>query len=62
MTDLSDIKSDLKRFFEMLDYTEESDEGHIFHPINISCCRVMMMPEMEAILKRMKDYSKEETS
>ena len=51
------IKKDLKRFFEMLDRVEESDNGRLFHPITISCCRVMMMPEMEAILKRMKEYS-----
>lgn len=54
---MTEVKADLKRFFEMLDYTEESDSGNIFHPINIGCCRVMMGVELEGILKRLKAYS-----
>lgn len=45
---------DLKRFFEMLDYTEESDSGNIFHPVTIGCCRAMMIEELDGILKRLK--------
>lgn len=45
---------DLKRFFEILDTTEESDGGNIFHPVNTRCCRVMTGIELEGILKRLK--------
>lgn len=46
---------DLKRFFEMLDYTEESENGNVFHPITISCCRAMMIDELAGILSRLKE-------
>ncbi len=45
---------DLKRFFEILDTVEESDNGNLFHPVHISCCRVMTGIELEGILKRLK--------
>lgn len=55
----TEVKKDLKRFFQILDITEESDNGNVFHPVHISCCRVMLGVELEAILKRLKDCIKD---
>ena len=45
---------DLKRFFELLDYTEESDSGTVFHPVTIGCCRAIVVTELDGILSRLK--------
>ena len=45
----------VKEMFRMLDITEESDQGHIFHPITFSCCRVMMHEPFAKILKELKE-------
>lgn len=36
------------RLQEMFDVTEESDGGSPFHPVQIDCCRVMMMDPLAA--------------
>lgn len=51
------VKEDLKAFFEILDWTEESDSGRIFNPVNISSVRVHLTMKLEPILKRLKDYA-----
>jgi hypothetical protein len=48
---------DLKRFFDILDMTEESDSGCVFHPVHISSCRVMLMDELNGILNRLKAHA-----
>lgn len=53
------VKQDLKKFFEYLDYQEESDSGRIFNPVNISCVRVHMVQPLNDLLKRLKDYANE---
>lgn len=52
-------KKDLKRFFEILDQTEESANGVEFHPVQLSSCRVMLTEELENILKRLKEFVNE---
>ena len=38
------LKECVKEFFDSyLNYTEESDSGRLFHPISISCGRVMKL-------------------
>lgn len=56
---IESLKADIKRFFAILDTTEESDNGRVFHPTTIGSCRVMTGIELEAILKRLKAYSEE---
>lgn len=51
----------LKRFFEYLDYTEESDGGKMFHPITVTCCRAMMIEGLNDTLRDMKEYMLERT-
>ena len=44
----------VKEFFEKyLNYAEESDSGKMFHPITVSCCRVMMMKPLSNLLHKM---------
>jgi hypothetical protein len=50
----STIKELVRELFEMLDYTEESDGGNIFHPITITCCRVMMHERLNKLLAELK--------
>lgn len=48
------MKNDLRRFFELLDGVEESDEGRTFRPVQISCCRETVRAELNEILHRLK--------
>jgi len=44
----------VKEFFEKyLNHAEESDSGNMFHPITVSCCRVMMMKPLSNLLHKM---------
>jgi len=42
-------------FFEILDVVEESDSGREFHPVYISCCRVLTSKRLGEIFSEMKD-------
>jgi hypothetical protein len=41
-------------FFSYLDYTEESDSGRVFHPIEISSCRILMHEPLAYVLHQMR--------
>jgi hypothetical protein len=48
----------VKEFFEKyLNPAEESDGGKMFHPITVSCCRVMMMKPLSKLLHKMCELS-----
>lgn len=49
-----ELKSLVKQLFEMLDHTEESDSGKLFHPITINCCRAMMVEPLNKVLADLK--------
>ena len=51
----------VNKFFEYLDATEESDEGRVFHPIAIDCCRCLMIEPLGKVLEEMKTMAKELT-
>jgi hypothetical protein len=51
----------VNQFFSFLDATEESDEGRIFHPIRIDCCRCLMSEPLGKVLGEMKSLAKELT-
>lgn len=53
----NELKALVKRFLEILDQKEESDNGKEFSPVFISCCRVFLGEELNKILKRMKELS-----
>ncbi len=48
----------VKEFFEKyLNHAEESDGGKMFHPITVSCCRVIMTEPLNNLLARMAELS-----
>jgi hypothetical protein len=55
---MNELKDAVKEFFSYLDYVEESDSGKEFHPIQISCVRVLMMDKVSNCLVKMKELSK----
>lgn len=53
----TELKLLTKRFFQILDTKEESDNGRTFSPVFISCCRAHLNEELNKILPRMKELS-----
>ena len=54
----AELRVCVKEFFEKyLNYAEESDSGKMFHPITVSCCRVMMMQPVSDLLHKMCELS-----
>lgn len=49
----------LKQMFELLDRTEESENGRTIKPITISCCRAIDGLQFESILVELKNLIKE---
>ena len=49
----------VRDFFELLDKTEESDNGYEFHPVTIGCTRVMLIQPLDVVLKKMKELSRD---
>jgi len=54
-----DIKETIREFFRILDTQEESDDGRVFHPVQISSCRVMLTARLSEVLDDMKEYVEE---
>ena len=44
----------VREFFAILDQTEESDGGNVFHPTTIDSCRVLHTQKLNELLPRMK--------
>ena len=58
MTDEEKLKEAVKEFFnKYLNRVEESDNGYLFHPIGVSCCRVMMLEPLGKLLETMRELS-----
>lgn len=55
---IEEMEDNLRTFFQLLDLTEESDEGKPFHPITISCCRELDGLKMEKVLAQLKNIVK----
>jgi hypothetical protein len=51
------LEQAVHHFFSILNRTEESDSGRIFHPVTINCCRVMWMKDLEDTLTKMAELS-----
>ena len=54
-----ELKEAVKEFFAYLDIEEESDGGRLFHPITVSCCRVMLHERLNSCLTKMKELANE---
>jgi hypothetical protein len=58
MTDDEKLKEAVKEFFnKYLNKVEESDSGYLFHPIGVSCCRVLMLEPLGNLLETMRKLS-----
>ena len=44
----------VKELFRLLDITEETDDGRVFHPNRISSCREMDRLQFEKVLVELK--------
>lgn len=44
----------VKELFELLDKTEETDEGRVFHPNRISSCRALDAEKLQKVLVELK--------
>ena len=44
----------VKELFELLDRTEETDEGRVFRPVQISCSREMDRMKLNQVLRDLK--------
>lgn len=47
----------IAEFLSYLDYTEVSDNDHVFHPITIGSCRVMMQEPLGIVLGQMRELA-----
>jgi hypothetical protein len=45
----------VKELFRLLDITEETSEGRVFHPNRISSCRLLDGEKLEQVLKELKN-------
>ena len=56
-----DLTNLVAEFLSYLDYTEESESGHIFNPVQISSCRVLMSQPLDYVItqlrKKVEGYS-----
>lgn len=57
--DMVRLKKLVKEFLDILDTTEESDSGTVFHPVYISSCRVMKTKMVGEILNELKELTRE---
>jgi len=55
LMDLEKTKTLIKELFELLDKTEETDEGRVFYPNRCSSCRVLDAEKLEQVLKELKN-------
>ena len=44
----------VRELFSLLDATEETDEGRVFHPVQIVCVRNDMLIKLERVLATLK--------
>lgn len=44
----------VKALFELLDKTEETDDGRVFHPNRISSCRALDAEKLNQVLVELK--------
>ena len=45
----------VRELFVLLDRTEETDEGRVFHPNRISSCRALDAEKLEQVLRELKN-------
>ena len=51
---IEELESGIRELFTLLDKTEESDEGRVFHPNKINSCRALDVEKLEQVLSNLK--------
>lgn len=54
VAELEELEELVRTLFSFLDHQEETDEGRLFRPINISCVRAMMIEPLNQCLTALK--------
>jgi hypothetical protein len=58
VSEKDELKECVKEFFDSyLNYIEETDSGKKFRPIEITCCRAMMLGPLDQLLTKMATLS-----
>ena len=53
------LKCLVRELLSILDSTEDSDEGKVFHPTTISSCRTAHVIQLEKIMSELKKLTNE---
>jgi hypothetical protein len=51
-----DMEDAIKQLFALLDITEETDDGRIFHPNTVRSCRAMDAVKLDQVLCKLKKW------
>jgi hypothetical protein len=54
LMDLAEMKVLIEQLFVLLDRTEETDDGRVFHPNTIQSCRALDAEKMGQVLGKLK--------
>jgi hypothetical protein len=58
LKDALELQEVVKEFFNrFLNRVEDSEEGKLFNPVTIGCCRALMIQPLHEILERMRVLS-----
>ena len=54
----SELQLVVREFFnKYLNYVEESESGRLFNPVQVGCCRAMMVEPLGQVLEKMRTLS-----
>ena len=51
---IEELEANIKELFVLLERTEQTDEGRLFHPVRIYCIREMDRVKLEQVLRKLK--------
>lgn len=54
LTNAEEMQHLVKELFSYLDYTETTDSGRVWHPVQISCARALMCEPLGECLSKLK--------
>lgn len=54
------LHNTVKKFIDILDRTEESEEGTVFKPVQVSCCRAHLITKLDNLLGIMRELTRDD--
>ena len=51
-----DMEDTIRQLFALLEITEETDDGHTFHPNTIQSCRTLDAEKLDQVLCKLKKW------